>query len=93
MAISGPNHWLNPLEKFEFFKFLNFLFLHFPGLYCLGKNKLEIWPFFSIEIFPKGFTHGFGQKMAILPSCFFRLFSPGKFVLGYSRTKKRLFRL
>ena len=93
MAIFGPNHWLNPLEKFEFFKFLNFLFLHFPGLYCLRKNKLEIWPFFSIEIFPKGFTHGFGQKMAILPSCFLRLFSPGKFVLGYSRTKKRLFRL
>ena len=32
MAIFGPNHWLNPLEKFEFFEFLNFLFLHFPGL-------------------------------------------------------------
>ena len=42
-----------------------------------------------IEIFPKGLTHGFGQKMAIFPCLFFRQYRPGKFVLQYSRTKKR----
>ena len=46
------NHGLTPLEKYQFFDFLNFLFLqlrkaffvleyrktHFPGLYCLKKK-------------------------------------------------------
>ena len=44
----------------------------------------------KIEIFPKGLTHGFGQKMAIFPCLFFRQYRPGKCVLQYSRTKKRL---
>ena len=44
----------------------------------------------KIEIFPKGLTHGFGQKMAIFPCLFFREYRPGKFVLQSSRTKKRL---
>ena len=44
----------------------------------------------KIEMFPKGLTHGFGQKLAILPSLFFRQYRPGKCVLRYSRTKKRL---
>ena len=43
----------------------------------------------KIEIFPKGLTHGFGQKMAIFPCLFFRQYRPGKFVLHNSRTKKR----
>ena len=47
----------------------------------------------KIEIFPKGLTHGFGQKMAIFPCLFFRQYRPGKCVLQYSRTKKRLSRL
>ena len=59
MAISGPNHWLNRSEKFQFFEFLNFLFLNFPGLYCLRKKSQKYGHFFSIEIFPKGLTHGY----------------------------------
>ena len=43
----------------------------------------------KIEIFPKGLTHGFGQKMAIFPCLLFRQYRPRKFVLQYSRTKKR----
>ena len=44
----------------------------------------------KIQIFPKGLTHGFGQKMAIFPTVFFRQYRPRKCVQGYSRTKKRL---
>ena len=41
----------------------------------------------KIEIFPKGLTYDFGQKMAIFPCFFFRQYRPGKCVLQYSRTK------
>ena len=34
-----------------------------------------------------GLTHGFGPKMAIFPSFFFRQYRPGKCPLRYSRTK------
>ena len=44
----------------------------------------------KIGIFPKGLTHGFGPKMAIVPSFFFRQYRPGKCPLWYPRTKKRL---
>ena len=47
----------------------------------------------KIDIFPKGLTHGFGPKMAIFPPFFFRQYRPGKCLLWYSRTKKRLSRL
>ena len=47
----------------------------------------------KIDIFPKGLTHGFGPKMAIFPTFFFRHYRSGKFPLSYSRTKKRLSRL
>ena len=54
------NHELTPLEKSQFFDFLNFFFYglerrfyvleycktHFPGLYCL-KKEMEKWPFFG----------------------------------------------
>ena len=40
----------------------------------------------KIEIFPKGLTHGFGQKMAIFSSLFFRQYRQGKCFLQYSRT-------
>ena len=54
----GQNHELTPLEKCQFFYFLNFMLLqprmrffvveyhkrHFPGLYC-QKKKFEKWPF------------------------------------------------
>ena len=42
----------------------------------------------KIDIFPKGLTHGFGPKMAIFPTFFFRQYRPGKCLLRYSRTKK-----
>ena len=44
----------------------------------------------KINIFPKGLTHGFGPKMAIFPTFFFRQYSPWKCRLWYSRTKKLL---
>ena len=47
----------------------------------------------KIDIFAKGLTHGFGPKMAIFPTFFFRQFSPRKCLLRYSRTKKRLSRV
>ena len=40
--------------------------------------------------FPKRLTHALGPKMAIFPTFFFRQYRPGKCVLRYSRTKKRL---
>ena len=45
-------------------------------------------------IFPKGLTHGFGPKNGHFSNCFFFFwqFRPGKCLLGYSRTKKRLCR-
>ena len=42
-----------------------------------------------IDIFPKELTHGFGPKIAIFPTFFFRQFRPGKYVLRYSRTKEK----
>ena len=47
----------------------------------------------KIHIFPKALIHGFGQKMAIFPWFLFWQYSPGKCVLPYSGTKKRLSRL
>ena len=44
----------------------------------------------KIEIFAKGLTHSFGQKMAIFPCLIFRQYRPRKFLLQYSRTKKRV---
>ena len=54
----GEKHGLSPLEKCQFFDFLNFFFdnleisifvvkyrkKYFPGLYCL-KKMFEKWPF------------------------------------------------
>ena len=42
------------------------------------------------EIFQNWLTHGFVQKMAIFPCLLFLQYRPRKFVLQYSRTKKRL---
>ena len=35
----------------------------------------------KIDIFPKGLTHGFGPKMAIFTSFFFRQYKTGKCLL------------
>ena len=47
----------------------------------------------KIDIFPKTLTHGFGPKMAIFPTFFFRQYRPRKCLLLYFTTKKRLSRL
>ena len=47
----------------------------------------------KIDVFSKELTHGFGPKMAIFPTFFFRQYSIGKCLLRYCRTKKRFFRL
>ena len=47
----------------------------------------------KIDIFSKGLTHGFGPKMAIFPTFFFRQYRAGKCLLRYFRTKKCLSRL
>ena len=47
----------------------------------------------KIVICPKGLNHGFGPKMAIFPTLFFRQKRPGKCLLRFSRTSKRLSRL
>ena len=46
----------------------------------------------KIDIFPTGLTHGFGPKMTIFPTFFFTQYRPGKSLLRYSKTKKRLSR-
>ena len=47
----------------------------------------------KIDIFPKGLTHGFGPKMAIFPTFYFRQYKTEKCLLRYSRAKKRLSKL
>ena len=47
----------------------------------------------KIDIFPKELTQGFGPKMGILPTLFFRQYRPGKCFLRYSRTEKRFSKL
>ena len=44
----------------------------------------------KIDIFPEGLTHGFGSKMAIFPTFFFRQNRSEKFLLRYSIRKKLL---
>ena len=44
----------------------------------------------KIEIFAKGLTHGFGLNWLFFHLSFFKRYRPGKCVLRYSRTKKRL---
>ena len=45
----------------------------------------------KIHIFPKRLTHGFGPKMAIIQTFFFRHDRHRKVLLRYSRTKKKPF--
>ena len=58
-----------------------------------GQKKTKSPKGRKIDIFQKELTHGFGPKMAIFPIFFFRHYTPGKCLLRYSRTKKRLSRL
>ena len=45
----------------------------------------------KVNIFPKGLTHGFGPKIAIIPTFFFRQYTPGNCLLRYCRAKKNAF--
>ena len=45
----------------------------------------------KIDIFLKGLTHGFGPKMAIFLTLFFKAIQTRKCLLRYSRMKKRPF--
>ena len=47
----------------------------------------------KLTFFQRGLTHGFGPKMAIVPSLFYRPYMRRKCLLRYSRTKKRLSKL
>ena len=59
-----------------------------PSVEKQEVQKVEKWPFFQ-----RGLTHAFDPKMTIFPTFYFRQYSQGKFILRYSRTKKRLSRL
>ena len=59
----------------------------------LGYKKKEVQKSPKIDIFSKGLIHGFGLKMDIFPTFFFRRYRPGKCLLRYSRRKKRISRL
>ena len=43
-------------------------------------NKNKKFKSRKIDIFPKGLTHGFAQKLAIFPSFLFKQYTPGKCV-------------
>ena len=83
--------------------FPTFVTQYRPGKVLLRYSRTKKNPFQAIktrssksrkiDIFPKGLTHGFGPKMGIFPTFFFRQYRPGKCLLRYSRTKKRLSRL
>ena len=47
----------------------------------------------KIEIFPKELSHGFGPKLAIFQTFFFRQYTPRTCLLRDSRTKNGLSRL
>ena len=74
-----------------------------PVKCLLRYSRIQNTPFYSIKtrslksekiaIFPKGLTHGFGPKMVIFSTFFFRQYRPGKCVLRYLRTKEGLSRL
>ena len=101
VAILVQNHGLTTLEKRQFFDVLNFLVYiayktHFPGPYRLKKEVSKVanfrpkpWtnPFWK---FPKELVHGFCRKLPIVPSFLFRQYGPGKYVLWYSKMKKKV---
>ena len=72
--------------------FLNFLFLAIIGqemsVMIFYNEKMPFQAIKTrssksrkIDIFPNGLTHGFGRKMAIFPTLFFKQYRPGKFLL------------
>ena len=59
----------------------------------LQRKKTRSLESRKIDIFSKGLTHGFGPKMAVFQTFFFRQYRPGTYLLRHSRTKKRFSRL
>ena len=101
MAIFGAKPWVNPLERCQFFDFLNFLFLqprkaffvleyhkrHFPGLYCF-KKKVGKMAIFG----PKPWVNAFG-KMSIFRLFETLVFIDQKSVFSFQNIKKTFSRL
>ena len=87
------------VQKWPFFQ-LFFFTQYRPGKGLLQYSRTKKTPFYAIktwrskskniDVFPKGLTHGIGPKMAMCPTIFLRQYRPGKCLLGFSRTKKRL---
>ena len=95
--------WFNPWfwsEKWPFFQFfflgniaeenVFYVILERKILFYALKTRILKSRKIDINIFPKGLTDCFGPKMAIFPSFFFRQYRPGKCLLRFSRTKRRL---
>ena len=98
--IKGLTHGFGP--KIAIFP--TFLFRqHRPGKCLLRSSRTKKTTFEAIktkssksrkiDFLPKGLTHGFGQKIAFFPTFLFRQCRPGKCLLRYSTTKKRLSKL
>ena len=97
--LKGLTHGLGPKMAF----FLTFFFQAIQTKkmsFTIFQN--EKMPFQAIKrrssksrkiMFLKGLTLGFGPKMAIFPTFFFRQYRAGKCLLRYSRTRKCLSRL
>ena len=85
------------LPFFQLFVISNIVYEHLFSNILKGKNAFKAIKKRSlksrkIDIFPKGLTHGFGPKMAICLTFFFRQYRPGKYLERYPRMKKRLSR-
>ena len=85
----------------KIFHFSNFFFQARKMCFTIFQNeKTVFWAIKTrtsqcqiIDILPKGLTHGFSPKLAIFPSFFCLQYTPGKCLLRYSKTKKRLSQL
>ena len=96
---------VNPLFWSKNAHFFNFFFLGNIGqknvVYDILERKNAFLDYKKkrtskvkiIDIFPEGLNHGFGRKMAIMATSFFRQYRPGKCLLRYSRKNKRVSRL
>ena len=88
----GVNPWVWPKNG----HFSKFFFLGYIGQENVFNDILEpknAFLSYKNKKFKKSknwhFSKGFGPKMAIFPTFFFRQYRSGKCVLWYSRTKKR----
>ena len=78
----GPKMAIFPTFSFQAIQARKMSFMIFQNektpFYAIKTRSLKSG---KIDIFPKGLTHGFGQKMAIFPTFFFRQYRPGKCLL------------